>query len=117
MAAEERSAGWKRKAKPWLDPPSVQMERSRAVLFISQAFGCLGCSEGRAAQRQVHWSLEKAAPLGGCQAAPCEKDLGIFSALAHLPKSCLRRLLTQNEDAGIQCEYCSAISMGLTCPA
>lgn len=81
----------KRKAKPWLDPLSVQTECSRAALFISQAFGCLGCSERRAAQRRVRWSLEKAAPLGVCQAAPCEKDLGIFSALAHLPKSWLYR--------------------------
>lgn len=42
-------------------------------------------------------------PLGVCQAALCEKDLGVFSVLASLQKSWLVRPLTQNEDTRIQC--------------
>lgn len=58
--------------------------------------------------------LEKAALLGVCQPAPCEKDLKVFSGLACLQKSWLIRPLTRNEDTRIQCEYCSAIGMRLT---
>ena len=82
------------------------------TLHLTGAFGCLGGDEGRAARRQRHWSLGKAALLGVCQPALCE-DLEAFSVLARLQTSWLIRPLTQNEDTGIQCQYCSVVGTRL----